>query len=154
MSRPTPITFTTERLAFCEWADHHRTPFAAMNVDPEVMRYFPTLQNAEQSNATIDAWVTQFSQRGWGNWAVELKSTGEFIGFIGLSVPKRQLPFSPCVEIGWRLLASHWKKGYATEGARACLRLGFETLDLSEIVSAESRLAASSNEELVRVEAS
>jgi RimJ/RimL family protein N-acetyltransferase len=106
-----------------------------MNADPEVMRYFPAPLSAEQTNAGIDVWCQQFAEKGWSNWAVELQDTGEFVGFIGLSVPRRQLPFSPCVEIGWRLKRSAWGHGYATEGAKACLRVGFEQLGLKEIVS-------------------
>lgn len=106
-----------------------------MNADPEVMRYFPALLSAEQSNAGVDIWCQQFAQRGWSNWAVELLETGEFIGFIGLSVPGRQLPFNPCVEIGWRLKRAAWGNGYATEGAKACLHVGFGQLGLDEVVS-------------------
>jgi len=106
-----------------------------MNADPEVMRYFPALLSAELTNAGVDVWCQQFAEKGWSNWAVELQDTGEFIGFIGLSVPRRQLPFSPCVEIGWRLKRSAWGQGYATEGAKACLRVGFDQLGLDEIVS-------------------
>jgi len=106
-----------------------------MNADAQVMRYFPALLAPEQSDAAVDNWLQQFAQRGWSNWAVELLATGEFIGFIGLSVPKRQLPFSPCVEVGWRLRPSAWGQGYATEGARACLGVGFDQLGLDKIVS-------------------
>lgn len=106
-----------------------------MNADPEVMRYFPALLSAEQTNAGIDIWLGQFHEQGWSNWAVERLDSGEFIGFVGLSVPRRQLPFSPCVEIGWRLKRAAWGHGYATEGARECLRAGFERLALDEIVS-------------------
>ena len=130
-----PIEFDTKRLAFRAWQDRHRVPFAALNSDPEVMRYFPALVSAEQTNAGIDEWLTQFEQKGWSNWAVEVLETGNFVGFIGLSAPKRQLPFSPCVEIGWRLKRSAWGNGYATEGAKARLRVGFEVLGLNEIVS-------------------
>jgi RimJ/RimL family protein N-acetyltransferase len=129
------IEFNTPRLAFRAWQDRHRAPLALMNADPEVMRYFPALLSAEQSNAGIDIWCEQFAAKGWSNWAVEALDTGEFIGFIGLSVPRRQLPFSPCVEIGWRLKRAAWGRGYATEGARQCLRVGFEQLGLEEIVS-------------------
>lgn len=132
---PAPIEHETPRLRLLAWADRHVAPFAAMNTDPEVMRHFPALQTAEESRRTVDAWRAQFDERGFSNWAVELKATGEFIGFVGLSVPRRVLPFSPCVEIGWRLARQHWHQGYATEGARACLRVGFETLGLHEIVS-------------------
>lgn len=130
-----PIAFETARLALMPWQERHRAPFAEMNADAEVMRHFPALQTPEQSNASIDFWRGQFDTQGWSNWAVELRATGQFLGFIGLSVPRRQLPFSPCVEIGWRLRRSAWGQGYATEGARASLRVGFERLGLAEIVS-------------------
>jgi RimJ/RimL family protein N-acetyltransferase len=106
-----------------------------MNLDEEVMRYFPALQTEDQSNATVDGWLSHFREHGWGNWAVELLGTGEFIGFIGLNIPRRQLPFSPCIEVGWRLKRDAWGHGYATEGAKACLRQGFTQLGLTEIVS-------------------
>jgi RimJ/RimL family protein N-acetyltransferase len=130
-----PIEFNTRRLAFRVWQNRHRAPFAELNADPDVMRYFPAPQTAEQTNAGIDTWRSQFDEQGWSNWAVELIGSGEFIGFIGLSKPRRQLPFSPCVEIGWRLKRAAWGSGYATEGARECLRIGFERLGLDEIVS-------------------
>ena len=129
------IEFNTKRLAFRAWQDQHRAPLAAMNADAEVMRYFPGLLSPDQTNAGIDIWRQQFAENGWSNWAVELLATGEFMGFIGLSVPRRQLPFSPCVEIGWRLKRSAWGKGYATEGAQECLRIAFEQLGLEEVVS-------------------
>ncbi len=132
---PTAIEHETERLRLLTWQARHVAPFAAMGADPEVMRHFPALQTPQQAAASIDFWRAQFDAHGWSNWAVELKATGEFIGFIGLSIPRRQFPFSPCVEIGWRLARRHWHRGYATEGARGCLRVGFETLGLPEIVS-------------------
>lgn len=126
-------------------------PFAALNADPEVMRYFPATQTAAQSRASVAAWQGQFAEQGFSNWAVERKDTGAFIGFIGLSVPRRQLPFSPCVEIGWRLARAHWGQGYATEGARACLRVGFERLGLEEIVSFTSIINAPSRAVMSRI---
>ena len=130
-----PLEFNTTRLAFQIWRDEHRPAFTAMNSDKEVMRYFPALQTADQSNATVDAWLSHFRDHGWGNWAVELLGTGEFIGFIGLNIPRRKLPFSPCTEVGWRLKPSAWGHGYATEGAKACLKLAFAQLGLAEVVS-------------------
>lgn len=78
---------------------------------------------------------TLIAERGWGFWAVEIKATGVFIGFVGLHIPSSALPFSPCVEIGWRLARPYWGRGYATEAARAALQVGFEHLALQEIVS-------------------
>jgi RimJ/RimL family protein N-acetyltransferase len=118
-----------------QWRESDREPYAAMNADPVVMEFFPSLQDRAVSDASIDQWRTELAVQGWSNWAVELRHSGEFIGFIGLSVPKRALPFSPCVEIGWRLARNFWGKGFATEGGRAALNVGFERLRLPAIVS-------------------
>ena len=99
------------------------------------MEFFASVQSRETCDASIDAWQAQFAAQGWSNWAVDLRASGEFIGFVGLTRPRRVLPFSPCVEVGWRLARAHWGHGFATEGARGALRVGFERLALPEIVS-------------------
>ena len=66
---------------------------------------------------------------------MEIPGVVPFVGFVGLSVPRFEAHFTPCVEIGWRLSPEHWGRGYATEAARAALVFGFETLQLDEIVS-------------------
>jgi RimJ/RimL family protein N-acetyltransferase len=132
---PTIIELDTPRLRLRRWCEADREPFAAMNADPAVMAFFPAPLSRAASDASIDAWQAQFATQGWSNWAVERRATGEFIGFVGLSVPRRQLPFSPCVEVGWRLARAHWGQGYATEAARAALGAGFGRIGLTEIVS-------------------
>lgn len=132
---PETIELETPRLRLLVWQERHVAPFAALNADPEVMRYFPSTQDETQTRASVEAWQGQFAERGWSNWAVETRATGEFIGFVGLSVPRRALPFSPCVEVGWRLARRFWGQGYATEAARAALAAGFGTIGLDEIVS-------------------
>ena len=129
------IEFDTPRLHLRQWRESDREPFAAMNADPIVMEYFPSLQGRAASDASIDAWQRQFQSQGWSNWAAELIESGQFIGFVGLSAPPRVLPFSPCIEIGWRLAREFWGKGLATEAARGALRVGFGRLCLAEIVS-------------------
>jgi RimJ/RimL family protein N-acetyltransferase len=145
------IELETTRLRLREWRESDREPFAAMNADPLVMEFFTAPQSRSASDASIDAWQAQFRERGWSNWAVELRSTGEFIGFVGLSVPKRIFPFSPCVEVGWRLARAHWGRGFATESARAALRAGFEEITLNEIVSFTSVLNARSRAVMERI---
>lgn len=130
-----PARLATRRLILRPWRDADREAFAALNADPAVMEFFPSTLSRSVSDASIDAWQKQFAERGWSNWAVELQATGQFIGFVGLSVPARVLPFTPCVEVGWRLARSAWGLGYATEAAREALRFGFGTLQLEEIVS-------------------
>lgn len=134
---PTPAAAPPEtaRLRLRQWRDEDLEPFAALNADPQVMAHFPALLTRERSDALAAAARARIAERGWGNWAVERRDSGAFIGFVGLSVPRADLPCSPCVEIGWRLAAAHWGQGHATEAARAVLRYGFEILRLPEIVS-------------------
>jgi len=106
-----------------------------MNADPVVMEFFESTQSRSSSDASIDAWQAQFAEQGWSNWAVELRATGDFIGFTGLSVPRRTFAFSPCVEVGWRLASRFWGMGFATEAAVASLEFAFEQLALAEVVS-------------------
>lgn len=141
----------TARLFLRHWRESDREPFAAMNADPVVMEFFPAPQSRATSDASIDAWQAELEERGWSNWAVELRSTRQFIGFVGLSVPRRALPFSPCVEVGWRLARAHWGRGYATEAAQAALRVGFERRALPEIVSFTSLLNVRSRAVMERI---
>lgn len=129
------IEVDTPRLRMRQWRDADREPFAALNADPAVMEFFAGVESRESSDASIEAWQSQLAARGWSNWALELRASGEFLGFTGLSVPRRVLPFSPSVEVGWRLARRHWGQGYATEAARAALEVGFARLALPEIVS-------------------
>jgi RimJ/RimL family protein N-acetyltransferase len=142
----------TERLQLRPWRDTDRAPFAALNADPEVMKYFASVVSRESSDRSIDLWQSELALRGWSNWAVEIAQRGEFIGFVGLSVPRRaELPFMPCVEIGWRLARAFWGQGYATEAARAALRVGFQRFQLPEIVSFTSVLNRPSRAVMERI---
>ena len=141
----------TARLTLRAWRDSDRAPYAAINADPAVMEFFPALQDRTASDAAIDAWNEQLAARGWSNWAVERRDTGAFIGFIGISVPRRALPFSPCVEIGWRLAREHWGHGFATEGALGVLHRGFECHGLEEIVSFTALLNVRSQAVMQRI---
>jgi RimJ/RimL family protein N-acetyltransferase len=125
----------TERLLLRAWRDTDRPAFAAMNADPRVMEHFPAVMSREESDAAADRIEAHFARHGFGLWAVEIPGVAEFAGFVGLCCPRFHAHFTPCVEIGWRLAAEHWGHGYATEGARAAMAYGFETLRLSEIVS-------------------
>lgn len=131
------IESETPRLILRQWRPEDRTPFAALNADPVAMAHFPKVLTRAESDALADKAEGLIAARGWGLWAVEVKAaaTGDFIGFVGLHVPRADLPMGACVEIGWRLLREHWGQGYATEAAEAALRVGFGQLDLAEIVS-------------------
>lgn len=128
----------TKRLVLRPWKESDLEPLAQLNSDPRVMEYFFSVLNKEESDQRARRMRAKIEERGWGLWAVSAPGIADFIGFIGLdSLEKSNFPapFVPAVEIGWRLAFDHWGKGYATEGAIACLNYAFETLGLHEIVS-------------------
>ena len=125
----------TERLLLRRWREADRVPFRMLNADPRVMEFMPGPLAPEASDALMDRAELHFERSGFGPFAAELRQSGAFLGFIGLSIPKFEAPFMPVVEIGWRLAADYWGQGLATEGAREALRYGFEELGLSNVVS-------------------
>jgi RimJ/RimL family protein N-acetyltransferase len=127
--------FETERLVLRAFGDRDRAPFADLNADPEVMRYFPAALAREESDAFIDRIAERWLTDRVGLWAIERRADGAFLGFAGLAIPRFQARFTPCVEVGWRLARSAWGRGYATEAARESLRFGFEDRGLDEILS-------------------
>ncbi len=129
------VVLETARLRLRPWQVSDYAPFAALNADPEVMEFFPSTATRAESDGIIRRLQAHIDDYGWGFWAVELLATGEFIGFVGLLVPRPEIPFHPCVEVGWRLAVKHWGHGYATEGARASLNFAFEQLELDHVVA-------------------
>lgn len=137
---PELIEFDTERLHLRQWRVADSAPFAQLNADPMVMAFLPAVLDRPASDAMAARCQALIAERGWGLWAVETKSTQEFIGFVGLHLSSPELPFPSCPEVGWRLAFAQWGKGYATEAARGALRVGFELLNMPEIVSFTSLL--------------
>jgi RimJ/RimL family protein N-acetyltransferase len=129
------IELETPRLLLRQWRDDDLEPFAELNSDLRVMEFYPRPLTKQESDEMAHRIRSLIAERGWGLWAVELKSSGAFGGYVGLNVPSAELPFSPCVEIGWRLAVAYWGKGYASEAARAALGAAFERLALPEVVS-------------------
>lgn len=129
------IISQTNRLLLRRWRESDRQPFARMNADPRVMEFFPEPLSLDESNQLVHRIEAHFEEHGFGPYAVELIEDHSFIGYIGLAVPKFSAHFTPCVEIGWRLAASHWGRGLATEGARKTARHAFDKFGLDQLVS-------------------
>lgn len=117
------------------WRESDREPFAALNADPAVMEHFPSTLTRASSDLLVDRILQRWRAGRPSLWALEVPGDTEFIGFTGLLEPSFEAPFTPCVEVGWRLAVKHWGYGYATEAATAALRHGFGTLGLEQIVS-------------------
>jgi ribosomal-protein-alanine N-acetyltransferase len=125
----------TERLILRPWRDADREPFSRMVSDPRVMEFFPSTLTREESDSLVDRIQAHYEKHGFTFFAAELRESGEFTGFIGVANVPFESHFTPAVEIGWRLSFTHWKRGLATEGARAALRHAFEELRLPEVVA-------------------
>ena len=115
----------TPRLILRRWRSSDREPYAAMNADPEVMRYFPAVLDRERSDLSADRIDAGFDLHGHGRWAVERRDTGEFIGFTGVGPMPEGVPGSDGMEIGWRVARAHWRQGFALEAATAALDAAF-----------------------------
>ena len=129
------VEIETERLLLRRWLESDLDAFTSMNADATVMRYFPATLSANETRAFYDSIQQEFSEYGYGLYAAEEKKSGDFIGYIGFHWSRFDMDFCPCIEIGWRLDKQYWNKGFATEGAAACLKHGFDNLGFEEVVS-------------------
>jgi len=125
----------TPRLILRDWNEGDLDPFIQMNQDAMVMKYFPNILKREETMNLYKRIIAHCDKWGYGLYAAEYKPDNKFIGFIGLSHPRFESDFTPCVEIGWRLDKQYWRQGLATEGATEVLRYAFSDLGLKEVYS-------------------
>ncbi|MGH9881360.1 MAG: GNAT family N-acetyltransferase [Pyrinomonadaceae bacterium] len=127
-----PIQLETDRLLLRQWCPDDFEPYAEFCADPEVMRYL-----GGKTLTRVECWrhmaflIGHWQLLGYGNFAVEEKATGKFIGRIGFFNPEGW----PGFEIGWTLGRPFWGKGYATEGAQRALEYAFADLDKDHVIS-------------------
>lgn len=125
----------TERMLLRRWREEDREPFFQMCQDADVMRYLLPMNDRAASDAFINRLDAHFDVNGFGMLAAERRETGEFIGVIGLQMPRVAITPESCVEAGWRLSRSAWGQGLAQEGAAAAIEAGFSRLGLTEILA-------------------
>lgn len=140
----------TDRLILRSWKPEDLPLFAAMNKDERVMRYFPATLTDEQTESFYSRIQSEFERKGWGLYAVELKSAGKFIGYVGLHEIGFDADFTPGVEIGWRLAADYHNQGFATEAAKAVLKLAKEK-GLSKLYSFTAKQNAPSERVMQKI---
>lgn len=126
--------FTSERLGFRAWRQSDIPVMAAINADEEVMRFFPKTNTVEETATFVNRMQQQLLEKNYCYFAVDQLANQKMIGFIGLSYQTYEAPFTPCIDIGWRLAKHSWGQGFATEGAKACLAYA-KTLGIQEIKS-------------------
>ncbi|MEM7180384.1 MAG: GNAT family N-acetyltransferase [Spirochaetota bacterium] len=125
----------SERLLLRDWQEQDLATLQHMNSDTEVMRYFPSTLNPQETSKFYHRICQDIEQHGYGLFAAEHKVDKACIGFIGLNYTNFVADFTPCVEIGWRLRKGYWRQGLASEGARECLKFAFTELQLAKVYS-------------------
>jgi RimJ/RimL family protein N-acetyltransferase len=129
----------TDRLVLRRWRAKDREPFAAINADPEVMRFIGTgaVLGRGLSDDLVVRFEREWEERGFGLWALSARDDADerLLGFCGLTVPMFLPSVLPAVEVGWRLARDAWGRGYATEAAAAALAFGFEEHAIEEILA-------------------
>lgn len=136
--------FKSARLGFRDWLEGDIDKLTNINMDPQVMEFFPAVQSQERTRQFVKRMKELFVEKGFCYFAVEELNTNEFIGFIGLSVQNFESDFTPCIDIGWRLHTNKWNKGFATEGARRCIDYAFNDLKLKSVHAITPKVNAAS----------
>ena len=129
------IYIETPRLLLRSWKEEDIEPFAEMNGDHRVMEFFLNRLTREESRSFYERINREFTEYGYGLYAVECKSDHSFIGYTGFHRIPFEVDFAPGVEIGWRLKYECWNRGYASEAAKACLEYAAAHLPFSTVWS-------------------
>ncbi len=146
MAKADPI-LETERLRLRPWRDDDLDALAALNTDPEVMRYFPSCLDRAGTAAMMARNRDHVRRHGYGWWAVEIPGVTPFAGGAALLRPRFHAHFTPCHEIGWRLAKARWGQGFGTEAAKAVVTFAFDQIGLDELVA----FTAAANEPSISV---
>jgi RimJ/RimL family protein N-acetyltransferase len=133
------------------FADADLNPFFELNRHPAVVESLGSCPTRAESDAMVERFAAEMDREGWGLWAVAVRDGSPFVGMIGLHRVNPAVPCAPAVEVAWRLEPAHWGHGYATEGAAAALRFGFETGGLDEIVAFTTTLNRRSQAVMARL---
>ncbi len=129
------IILETPRLALRQFTEDDVENLFDLNSDPEVMRYLTG--GTPTSRAEIRDQILPFHLDAYerfdrlGTWAAESAATGEFLGWFCLRPGGRTDVTN--VDLGYRLRRAAWNQGYATEGSRALIRMGFTSLGVERV---------------------
>ncbi|CAN5918775.1 GNAT family N-acetyltransferase [soil metagenome] len=128
-----PHELTTERLTLRQFRDDDLDAFAAIQADPVVARHIGdgSVSDRATSWRLMATFLGHWQLRGHGQYAVEERATGAFVGRVGLWLPEGW----PGLEIGWLIARDRWGQGYATEAARAVAAEAFRTLPIDRLIS-------------------
>lgn len=126
----------TERLILRELLHSDDKDMFKLDSNPAVHKYLGEnpVKKIEQVQEVITMVRNQYQSNGIGRWATIEKKTGLFIGWSGLKfITENENNKVFYHDIGYRFMPQFWGKGYATEATKACLKYGFQEMNLNEI---------------------
>jgi RimJ/RimL family protein N-acetyltransferase len=131
--RDVHIVLKTPRLAIRQFTEDDVDNLFDLNSDPEVMRYLGRPVPREVLQDKIIPYHLGVYKRldRLGTWAAESAGSGEFLGWFHFR-PGLDGDITN-VDLGYRLRRSAWNNGYATEGSRALINLGFTDLGVQRV---------------------
>jgi len=149
------IHLETDRLRLRDLSEQDLDGMFALDSDPEVHQYLgkkPITEKVAALNYIKDI-KKQYTERGIGRWAVELKETGEFIGWCGLRLYNDYTfnNHTNFYDIGYRLRPKFWGKGYATEASKACLAYAWNVLKLEKVYGITEKENEASHKVLLKI---
>jgi RimJ/RimL family protein N-acetyltransferase len=130
-----PEFLRTKRLLLRRWKPEDLPAFVGLSADPHVMRFFDAPRTPQQTEVSVRRFSEYFDSRGTSLWAVEVPGVAPFIGCLGCFPARETMPYGPAFELGWRLDASSWGHGYATEGMWCALHDVMDRLAPPEVVA-------------------
>ena len=151
------IHLETKRLIIRELRETDLEGMFALDSNTEVHKYLGNnpIKTKVEAEKEIQFIREQYKERGIGRFAVIEKETGEFIGWSGFKLNKGKKEtlngFESFIDIGYRLIPKHWKKGFGLESAIACLDFGFKTLNYDIIYGAAAIENLGSNKILKKI---
>lgn len=128
-------TIETERLTLRPFRDDDVDAYTAVLQSPQVRASLHLPEHVGRYEAWLGMaqQLGQWELRGTGQWALEEKSSGAFVGRAGTHFPERA--DWPGIEVGWALHPDHWGKGYATEAGAAAVAYAFAAHDADALYS-------------------
>jgi RimJ/RimL family protein N-acetyltransferase len=127
---------TTERLDLRRFRPDDLDELSIVFENREVWQFpYGRAFTREETSDFLDAQIQEWDDCGFGCWIAREKTSSRVLGYVGISVPMFLPQILPAVEVGWRFDSAVWGRGFASEGARAALAEGFDTLGLEEICS-------------------
>ena len=127
------VILETERLTLREYAQDDFSDLASVISDAETMKYYVKPYDEAGVQRWLDWSLGNYEKHGFGLWAIELKTTGEFIGDAGITLQPIDGEWLP--EVGYHINKKYWRRGFASEAAKAVRDWAFSNFEFDALYS-------------------